>query len=55
MKKSEKRNNMVNYSFRIDKDLLQRLRDYAIPRRISMGYIIRRLLEKYLEGEIKLD
>jgi hypothetical protein len=46
---------MVGYTFRIDVSLLERLRNYAKPRHISMGYIIRRLLERYLAGEVGLD
>lgn len=44
---------MISYSFRIDKNLLTQLKEKARPFTISA--VLRRLIEKYLAGEVGLD
>jgi len=46
---------MIGYTFKINLELLERLRAFSRENHISMGLIIRRLLERYLDGEIGLD
>ena len=44
---------MIAFTFRLPKDLLEQLRDKSGT--ISVSAIIRRLIEKYLRGEVGLD
>ena len=45
---------MKLYSFRIDLELLRRVREHSAGHNISVGFIIRRLLERYLNDEVRL-
>lgn len=46
---------MVPYTFRIHRDLLGGLREYSKTNRIPIGLIIRRLIEKFLKGEVGIE
>jgi hypothetical protein len=44
---------MISYSFRIDRGLLAQLKERAGT--IPISAVIRRLIEKYIKGEVGLD
>lgn len=49
----EPEDRMESFTFRVPKNLLQSLRDRAGG--IPISVVIRRLIEKYIKGEVGLD
>lgn len=51
--KKRVRENMQSFTFRLPPSLIEQLRDKAGS--IPISVIIRRLIEKYIKGEVGLD